>query len=151
MGNTVTRLNLGCGPHKLEGFENLTPPEWHFEDGLPYLDGSIEGITISHAAMYVPLSQWPFVFRELARVLQPGGIVRITEDDTENPDSERYEKPWHDAVTLTGPELVRRHLRDAGLKTRLHRSDTSGFRDLSLCQAFHGQPPKTFFLEGRKV
>lgn len=142
------KLNLGCGPHLLDGFENLDLP-WRFEDGLPYPDDSVEAITVSHALMYVPLQEWPFVFTEFARVLEPGGVVRVTEDDTENPESERH-GGWHDAVTLTGPKLVRKHLRGAGLTVTKHAADTSVFRDLSLCQAWHGQPPKVFFLEGRK-
>ncbi len=146
------RLNLGCGPSPLDGFENLTPPEWHFEDGLgDYADGSIEGITISHSLMMVPLDAWPAVFSEIARALESGGIVRISEDDTENPESERYgDGIWHDAVTATGPEIVRKHLRDAGLKTRLWTAETSGFTDESLMQAWHGAAPKCFWIEGRK-
>ena len=55
------RLNLGCGEeHLIDGFVNLDARTgWHFEDGLPYPDGSVEAITISHALMYVPLSAWP--------------------------------------------------------------------------------------------
>jgi SAM-dependent methyltransferase len=149
-GKRTILLNLGAGPHTLEGFTNLDYP-WRFEDGLAlYGDGSVDGITISHALMYLPLSEWPAVFQEFARVLAPGGVVRITEDDCENPESERFAKPWPDAATLTGPEVVRRALRAAGLKTRLQAPDTSGFRDLSLCQAWHGAIPKVFFIEGRK-
>ena len=149
--NTI-RLNLGCGPHVLDGFTNLNPPKWRFEDGLGlYPDGSVEAITISHALMYVDVEGWPYVFEEFARVLSPGGIVRVTEDDCENPESERYgDGIWPDAATATGPEIVRAHLKAAGLRTRLWTAGTSGFRDLSLCQALHGEPPKVFFLEGRK-
>lgn len=146
----MTRLNLGCGPHHLPGFENLNPPEWRFEDGLPYPDGSVEGITCSHSLMYVAVKDWPFVFREIARVLAPGGIVRITEDDTENEASERHAEPWPDAVTLTGPRLVRKHLRVAGLVVQTRDADTTGFVDGTLMQAHHGQAPKCFWIEGRK-
>ncbi len=142
-------LNLGAGPRRLNGFENRDLP-WRFQDGLLYPDGSVEGITISHVLMYVPLDEWPAVFAEIARVLAPGGIVRITEDDCENPESERAAEPWHDAVVLTGPEVVRRYLRAAGLKTRLWDAETSGFRDGSLLQAWHGAAPKCFWIEGRK-
>lgn len=143
------RLNLGCGPHRLDGFENLDLPDWRFEDGLPYPDASVEAVTISHSAMYVPLDTWPFVFDEISRVLQPGGIVRITEDATEDPDSERY-GGFHDAVTLTSLDLVRKHLKAAGLKTRARDAASTGFKDDSLLQAFHGEPPKVFFVEGTK-
>ncbi len=92
------KLNLGSGAHPLEGFVNLDKQNgWTFEQGLWYSDRSVEAITISHALMYVPLAEWPRVFTELARVLVPGGIVRITEDATNDPESERY-GGFHDAV-----------------------------------------------------
>lgn len=143
------KLNLGSGPAPLDGFENLDLPEWRFEDGLPYPDGSVEGISVSHAAMYVPIDSWPYIFSECARVLEPGGILRVTEDSTDDPESERF-GGWHDAVTLTSPALVRKHMRAAGLKVTKRDGDTTGFRDDSLLQSWHGGAPKVFFLEGRK-
>lgn len=146
----MIKLNLGSGPNTLEGFANFDPSMgWRFEDGLPYGDGEVDAITISHATMYVPIAAWPAMFAELARVLKPGGIVRITEDATDDPESERY-GGWHDAVTLTSAKLVRKHLRQAGLIAVAQREDQSGFRDLSLCQTWHGEAPKVFFIEGRK-
>lgn len=144
------RLNLACGPHPIDGWENLDANTgWRFEDGLPYPDGSVEAIHIGHGLMYVDLADWPAVFAEVARVLEPGGIVRVTEDDTENPDSERY-GGWHDAVTSTGPKILRKHLRAAGLTVSKQTATTTGYRDDSLLQAWHGAEPKVFFIEGRK-
>ncbi len=146
----MTLLNLGCGPIRLPGFENLDLEDgWHFEDGLPYPDASVEGVSISHALMHVALKDWPFVFREIDRVLTHGGVVRITEDSTADPESERF-GGWHDAVTLTTPELVAKHMRAVGLRTRRQTAETTGFRDGSLLQAWHGDAPKVFFVEGRK-
>lgn len=146
----ATKLNLGSGPNMLDGFVNLDASRgWHFEDGLIDDDGTIDGITISHALMYVAIKDWPAVFSELARVLKPGGIVRVTEDSTDDQESERF-GGWHDAVTLTSAKLVRKHMRAAGLIAVTQRADQSGFRDLSLCQSFHGPEPKVFFIEGRK-
>ncbi len=147
----MTKLNLGCGPNKLDGFVNVNKSDsWQLEDGLnDYADSSVEAITISHAAMYVPLSEWPPMFREFHRVLEPGGILRVTEDDTADPESERF-GGWHDAATLTSPGLVREHMKEAGFKVRKHSATTSGFKDKSLLQAWHGEEPKVFFIEGRK-
>lgn len=145
------KLNLGCGPAVLDGFENLDAATgWRFEDGLPYADATVAVITISHALMYVPLAEWPAVFADLARVLEPGGIVRVTEDDTEEPESERF-GGWHDAITLTAPELVMGHLADAGLAAFRVGMDETLFRDRSLIQQLHGAPPKVFAVEGRKL
>lgn len=145
------KLNLGAGPRPLDGFSNLCPQVgWRFEDGLgQYEDGSVEGITCSHAAMYLPLEDWPAFLAETYRVLQPGGILRVTEDNTEDPESERY-GGYTDAVTLTGPTMMRRELKQAGFKVRLHTAETTGFKDKSLLQAWHGAEPKVCFLEGRK-
>jgi hypothetical protein len=148
----MTRLNLACGPHILPGFDNLDQNlnGWRFEEGLgDYVDGSVEAITISHGLLYLPIPNWPYVFKEIARVLEPGGIVRITEDDTEDPESERF-GGWHDAVTLTSEKLVATHLRKAKLIVQKVDADTTMFTDRSLIQAHHGAPPKVFFIEGRK-
>lgn len=146
------KLNLAAGAHPLDGFENLDPtydPPWMFEDGLPYPDGSIEAITESHGLMFVDLEKWGFVFAEFARVLEPGGVVRVTEDSTLDRRSERY-GGFHDAVTLTSPELVTSYLLGAGLEAQTVADGYTLFEDMSLCQAWHGRAPKVFFVEGIK-
>ncbi len=152
------KLNLASGAHPLDGFENLDRDglllgrtvTWTFESGLPYEDESIEAITESHGLMYVALADWPFVFSEFARVLAPNGVVRITEDATDDPHSDRF-GGFHDAVTLTSVDLVTMHLHQAGLLASVMPSGISQFTDLSLCQAWHGREPKVFFIEGVKA
>jgi glycosyltransferase involved in cell wall biosynthesis/LmbE family N-acetylglucosaminyl deacetylase len=155
------RLNLGCGTpgtrswHPIDGFVNLDKSMgWRFEDGLgDFIDRSVEGITVSHALMYVPESEWPAVFAEFARVLRPGGVVRITEDHACHPASSRLGgwKGSQPAVTLTSPELVIAHLERAGLSASEVGKQGSTFHDLSLCQAQHGDPPDVFFVEGQRI
>lgn len=147
----VKLLNLGCGSRRLDGFENLDASTgWRFEDGLPNIaDATVQGITVSHSLMYVSAADLPGVLAEIARVLAPGGVLRLTEDDTENPESERF-GGWHDAVTLTGPKMMGAALRKAGLRVLKQDATTTAFRDGSLLQAWHGAEPKVFFLEGRK-
>ncbi len=151
----MLKLNLGSGDATLDGFVNLTPPAWRFQDGLgDYADGTVDGITISHALYLVPLYEWPKVFAEFARVLKPGGVVRITEDATDDPNSERY-GGFRDAVTLTSRSLVRMQLGIAGLTTAAlsdpdQEFDNSSFVDRSLIQQLHGRPPKVFAAEGVK-
>lgn len=144
------RLNLGCGPNRLAGFENLDQPDWRFEEGLPYPDESVEAISCSHVKMYVALEDWPFTLSECFRVLQPGGVLRVTEDNTEDPESERF-GGYTDAVTLTGPRMMRAQLKAAGFRVREYAADRTGFHDGSLLQAWHGPAPKCFWMEGRKA
>lgn len=99
--------------------------------------------------MYVALEDWPFTLSECFRVLQPGGILRVTEDNTEDPESERY-GGYTDAVTLTGPTMMRRELKQAGFRVREYDADKTGFHDRSLLQAHHGAAPKCFWMEGKK-
>lgn len=146
------KLNLGAGWAPIDGFVNLDKKDgWQFELGLDYEDGSIEGITISHALMYVEEGYWPFVFSELHRVLKTGGFVRITEDVTDNPLSIRYpsgnpDDP--DLKTLTSEFKVLSYLRDACF---LAYSLTPYFtlsNDVRMMQRLHGAPPHVFHVEG---
>lgn len=152
------RLNLGCGRpfarswHPIAGLVNLDKAfGWRFEDGLPrFADRSVAGITVSHALMYVAEKDWRRVLREFARVLAPGGVVRITEDDTEDPRSSRRGgwKGSEPAVTLTGPRMARRHLEAAGFTVYDVDRGSTRFRDGTLMQAQHGDAPDCFWIEG---
>lgn len=147
------KLNLGSGPNPLEGFANLDKENgWLFQDGLPYPDEGVEAITESHALMYVPIEDWPFVFLEIARVLEPGGVVRITQDSTGDPASgDRYQRRRsQNHVVLTTPELVVGYLRAAGLKAARLSENETWFKDNSLIQRFHGHEPYVFHVEGKK-
>ncbi len=146
------KLNLGAShEHVLDGFVNLDKDfdGWRIENGLAYPDNSIEGITISHLLMYVPFDRWPFVFDELYRVLEKNGVVRITEDATDDPASSRH-GGFHEAVTLTSFTLVAAHLGAAGLAPAWMPPDGTLFKDDSLLQSWHGKPPKVFYVEGIK-
>ncbi len=76
MGATsaAVRLNLGSGWHTIAGFDNLDPlfeDAWFFQDGLgEYDDASVEGITISHALMFLPLEKWPAAFADAVALLR---------------------------------------------------------------------------------
>lgn len=145
-------LHLGCGDDRRVGFDNLDARTgWRFEDGLPdYRSGSVSGITISHALMYVDQSEWLDIFREFHRVLVPFGCVRITEDDCESPESPRTEKPWPGFVTRTGPIMTGKLLTDAGFAAHVCRADETYFIDDSLLIAHreHKCPRYVYYIEG---
>ena len=152
------RLNLGCGTqgtrswHPIAGMVNLDKSMgWRFEDGLgEFVDGSVAGITISHTLMYVALPDWPQVFAEFARVLKPGGVLRITEDDAISPASSRVGgwKGSDPAVTLTDAAMVREHMERAGLQVFDVAPGVTHYADGSLMQAQHGSAPECFWIEG---
>lgn len=152
------RLNLGCGKpgcadwHPIPGFANLDKSlGWRFEDGLgEFADGSVAGITISHVLMYVAETDWPRVFAEFARVLQPGGVVRITEDDATNPASSLY-GGWRGSepyVTLTDAAMTRRYLEAAGFTVHDVTAEQTFYADTSLIQAQHRPAPHSYWIEG---
>lgn len=155
------RLNLGCGHrgtatwHPIPGMVNLDRSlGWEFADGLKdFADRSVAAITISHALMYYPEEGWPAFFDDVARVLVEGGIIRITEDLTDDPKSRAFGgwKGSEPFVTLTTPTMLRRHLERVGLLVHSHSATTSGFVDASLLQQHHGDMPDVFFMEGQNV
>ncbi len=145
------KLNLGSGAHPLDGFENLDLPDWDWSRPLLYEVDSIEAITVSHALMYCPEVRWRFAFGEMYCVLVPGGIVRITEDATDDPDSERF-GGWKDAVALTSVKKIRHYAHSLFHITDMTPTPTHTlFHDNSLIQQWHGAPPKVFHVEGRKL
>jgi LmbE family N-acetylglucosaminyl deacetylase len=149
------RLNLGGGLNAIPGFVNLDKSldrglGWSFEDGLgQFPDESVDAITESHALMYVPAGRWPFVFDEIARVLVPGGTVRMTHDAIGAAGSRRPAiRPG--AAVATSAELVLWHLDRAGIPGRLVNQDETGFDDASLIQQNYGRQPDVFHVEAVK-
>jgi len=142
------KLNLGCGENKLKGFVNLDKKEgWKFQDGLSnYYDDSIEAITISHAIMYLDDKEVKTFLIEAYRVLKVGGIIRIVEDNV----GEGGRKKWWSARILTNATMMRELLEDARFEVHNVDLDKTHHIDDSLIQRFHGDPPKTFHMEGIK-
>ncbi|HEY8902561.1 MAG TPA: methyltransferase domain-containing protein [Chthoniobacterales bacterium] len=83
-------LNLGCGSSFHEDWENydlvpsapsvkpidLTKP-------LPFEDGTFDVVYSSHVLEHIPRQRVPALLREMARILKPGGILRIVVPDLE--------------------------------------------------------------------
>lgn len=146
------RLNLGGGLNPIPGYLNLDKSNgWKFEDGLfEYPDGSVEVVTESHALMYVDERYWPLVFGEIARVLQPGGLARFTQDAIGAPGSRRpVIRPR--AKVATSAERVLRHLAAVGLDGRVVEPDETSFADRTPIQQNYGSPPDVFHVEAVKA
>ncbi len=146
------KLNLAAGAHPLEGFVNLDKSYdgWTFESGFPDLaDESVDAITESHGLMYVPDYAWGYVFEECERVLKRDGVIRITEDATDDPASERH-GGFRDAVALTSKARVIDQLEAVGLTVYMMSPQQTLYHDRTLIQTWHGLPPKVFFVEAWK-
>lgn len=150
----MTRLNLGCRDKVIEGYDNLDKIYgWTFQEGLPfYEDNSVECITISHALMFLNVMELEAFLKEAKRVLKIGGVIRITEDDTENPLSDTYKRGCRPArpQCLTGPVMMGKVLESVGFTVFDMDEKTTKFEDDTLLQNMHGGRPRCFFSEGVK-
>jgi SAM-dependent methyltransferase len=151
---TAVKLNLGCKYRKLAGFDNLDKIfGWYFQHGLPqYKDSTVDGITISHALMFLTPDELKKFTGEIWRALKPGGVVRISEDDTQNPKSKWYKTGnlKSGPKCLTGPKMIRKILENVDFEVHDVDRKTTHFYDKSLMQAYRGGAPNVFFIEGVK-
>lgn len=149
----MLKLNLGCGKKRLKGFDNLDKRYgWDFKNGLSYDDDSIDAITISHSLMYLTIEELNWFLGECWRVLKRGSWIRITEDNTEDPESDTYKTGWkNEAKCLTGPKQMRESLEDAGFDVYDVSPEETNFIDKTLIQQFHGDLPRVFHIEGKKI
>ena len=81
LGPPAVRLNLGAGAVPLVGYENID-----LKDGMPafplrHADGTVEEVRASHILEHFPRGKVESVVREWARVLKPGGKLKIAVPD----------------------------------------------------------------------
>lgn len=74
------KLNLGCGDKKKEGFIGIDIEDngqdiiWNITEGLPFPDDSVEEIYSCHLLEHLDEDEIVDLFREIYRVLKPGGM-----------------------------------------------------------------------------
>jgi SAM-dependent methyltransferase len=81
-------LDVGCGPNTHEGFINLDY-QWHpgidvcwdIARGLPFRDGSMQGIFSEHCLEHFPLPEARRLLAEFRRVLASTGRLRLVVPD----------------------------------------------------------------------
>jgi SAM-dependent methyltransferase len=93
MSETITeplRLHIGCGDKPLPGWINIdrvarAPGVTTDIDpaALPYPDGSVAAVLAEHVFEHFDFAEEGAVWRELARVLRPGGTLLIEVPDFE--------------------------------------------------------------------
>jgi predicted SAM-dependent methyltransferase len=83
-------LDVGCGPNTHQGFINLdylwhpgVDVCWDIRRGLPFADGSLQGVFSEHCLEHFPLADGIGLLREIRRVLTPRGIARLVVPDGE--------------------------------------------------------------------
>lgn len=102
----MTRLHLGCGKIRLPGYINVDIQEGPAVDrvadlrALPWEDGSVDMVYSCAAIEHFGRREWIGVLREWARVLKPGGLLRLSTADFEAA-IERYREA-HNLQELLG-------------------------------------------------
>ena len=83
-------LDIGCGSHIRDGFITLDYNWrrgldicWDVSRGLPLRDETISGVFSEHCLEHLPLDAGDALLREVARVLKPGGTLRLIVPDGE--------------------------------------------------------------------
>jgi predicted SAM-dependent methyltransferase len=86
----ATYLDVGCGPNTHADFVNLDflwHPKvdvcWDIRRGLPFSNGSMQGVFSEHCLEHFSLPSAMNLLREIRRVLAPDGLARIVVPDGE--------------------------------------------------------------------
>lgn len=84
------RLNIGCGTNTKPGWINIdrvarspgVVTDFDITD-LPYPDGGVDAVLAEHVLEHFSFAEEALVWRELARVLRPGGTLTLEVPDFE--------------------------------------------------------------------
>lgn len=166
----ATRVHLGCGPNVLDGWANLDVSgprgvvRFDLSRPLPFESGSVDLIFTEHFVEHIRKDQAEALFRECARILRPGGVLRISTPDLRTlidaylggRVDDWADMQWSPATPcdllnegmrlwghryLWDEDQLRRVLRSQGFTTvqrvAWHESDRDELRDLEI-RPFHG-------------
>ena len=81
LGRRPVKLNLGAGGKPLDGYENIDLKNGQPAFPLKYADGSVDEVRASHVLEHFPHGAVGTVVKEWARVLKPGGTLKIAVPD----------------------------------------------------------------------
>lgn len=100
-----SQLHLACGKNRIPGWANIDLNAadgvigWNLTRPLPVADASIRFIYSEHFIEHIPNAAARSLLRECHRVLQPGGVLRLSTPDLEFMLQEYAAKrlgEWHD-------------------------------------------------------
>ena len=81
-------VNIGCGSRYLPGWVNLDAARgdhidivWDLRRGMPFPGESCSAIFGEHVIEHIPKADAERLLRECYRVLQPGGVIRLSTPD----------------------------------------------------------------------
>ena len=81
-------VNFGCGPKTMQGWVNLDAARadgidvvWDLRRGMPFADESCAVVFGEHVIEHIPRDDVEKLLRDCRRVLQPGGVLRISTPD----------------------------------------------------------------------
>lgn len=117
-GTTVFGLDLS--PRMLEQARELNP-DISFREGnmmaLDLQDGTLAGIAAFYAIVNIPQKSLPLVFREMERVLQPGGLLLIAFHAGEGVlhEEELWGRPISMDFFFFQPSIIQDYIKAAGL------------------------------------
>lgn len=85
----MKRLNLGCGSQKIKGYinidseKNVKPDLVHdfVRKRLPFKDGEVDEVVLFHTIEHIRKLYHGSVFKEIHRILKPGGLLIVSYPD----------------------------------------------------------------------
>lgn len=83
----MIKIHVGCGANVMAGWDNLDKDAGpgvtvcDVRTSLPYAAKTVDFIFSEHFIEHLTLDEGASMFREFARVLKPGGVVRVATPD----------------------------------------------------------------------
>jgi len=145
------RVNVGCGYRPISGWINLdlvpgfAEVVWDVREGLPFRDQSVDALFCEHVIEHLSREDGLRFIRECRRVLQVGGVVRIS-----TPDAAKYlcsyvnndeflDHPRFGDGTVPRIDLVNRMMRENGHHLWIYDTrslsialDSAGFKNIQV-------------------